>query len=133
MSEEYSISAYRENEFSWIRCDGKGSFTNSPVLKDWCEREMAAGVTSIVVDLEECKGMDSTFMGTLAGLAMRLMKLPEGKLQIAAPSERSRKSLEDLGLDVLMEIDPQESSWRDSMEDIRAKLVACKGDEEKIG
>ena len=54
-----------------------------------------------------------------------------GKLQVAAPSDRSRKSLEDLGLDVLMEIDPQESSWRDSMESIRAKLVACKADEEK--
>ena len=133
MSEEYSISAYRENEFSWIRCDGKGSFVNSPVVKDWCEKEIAAGVKSIVVDLEECKGMDSTFMGTMAGLAMRLMKVPGGKLEIAAPSERSRKSLEDLGLDVLMEIDPQESSWRGSMDGIRAKLVACKGDEEKIG
>ena len=76
---------------------------------------MAAGVSSIVVDLEECKGMDSTFMGTMAGLAMRLMKIPGGKLQVAAPSDRSRKSLEDLGLDVLMDIDPQESSWRDSM------------------
>ena len=72
-------------------------------------------------------------MGTMAGLAMRLMKIPGGKLQVAAPSDRSRKSLEDLGLDVLMDIDPQESSWRDSMESIRAKLVACKADEEKIG
>ena len=103
------------------------------MVKDWCEREIAAGVTSIVVDLEQCKGMDSTFMGTMAGLAMRLMKVPGGKLQVAEPSERNRKSLEDLGLDVLMEIDPQESSWRNSMEGIRAKLVACKADEEKIG
>ena len=133
MSEEYSISAYRETEFSWIRCEGKGSFINSPVFKDWCEREIVAGVTCIVVDLEACKVMDSTFMGTMAGLAMRLMKVPGGKLQVAEPSERSRKSLEDLGLDVLMEIDPQDSSWRDSIEGIREKLVVCKADEEKIG
>ncbi len=133
MSEEYSISAYHNNEFSWIRCDGKGSFINSPVIKDWCEKELGAGATRIVIDLEECKGMDSTFMGTMAGLAMRLMKLPEGRLQIAGPSERSRKSLEDLGLDVLMDIDPQEASWRQSIEDIRANLVACRGSDEKVG
>ena len=76
--------------------------------------------------------MDSTFMGTMAGLAMRLMKLPEGKLQVAGPSERSRKSLEDLGLDLLMDIDPQEASWRQSIDDIRAKLVACQDSEEKV-
>ncbi|MDG1357893.1 MAG: STAS domain-containing protein [Akkermansiaceae bacterium] len=133
MSEEYSISAYHNNEFSWIRCDGKGSFINSPLVKDWCEKELGAGATCIVVDLEECKGMDSTFMGTMAGLAMRLMKLPKGRLQIAGPSERSRKSLEDLGLDVLMDIDPEEASWRQSIEDIRANLVACRGSDEKVG
>lgn len=69
----------------------------------------------------------------MAGLAMRLMKLPKGRLQIAGPSERSRKSLEDLGLDVLMDIDPEEASWRQSIEDIRANLVACRGSDEKVG
>ena len=133
MSEEYSISTYHDNEFSWIRCDGKGSFVSSPVIKDWCENELEAGASCIVVDLENCKSMDSTFMGTMAGLAMRLMKLPEGKLQIAGPSERSRKSLEDLGLDVLMEIDPQEAGWQQSIGDVRSKLVACKGSETKVG
>jgi anti-sigma B factor antagonist len=133
VSEDYSISACHENEFSWIRCEGKGSFVNSPMLKDWCEEEIKAGVTCIVVDLEECKGMDSTFMGTMAGLAMRLLKLPGGKLQVAEPSERNRKSLEDLGLDVLMEIDPQEASWQDLKENVRSNLVACKASEENLG
>ena len=125
MSEEYSISAYHDNDCSWIRCDGKGSFLSSPIIKNWCENELKAGATRIVVDLENCKGMDSTFMGTMAGLAMRLMKLPEGKLQIAGPSDRSRKSLEDLGLDVLMEIDPKDADWQNSIGDVRSKLVAC--------
>lgn len=133
MNEEYSISACHENDFSWIRCDGKGSFANSPMLKDWCEGEIDAGATCIVVDLEECKAMDSTFMGTMAGLAMRLLKLPGGKLQVAEPSERNRKSLEDLGLDVLMEIDPEDASWRELKDGVRSKLVVCKTSDENLG
>ena len=121
MSEEYSISACHENEFSWIRCEGKGSFVNSPMLKDWCEQEINAGVSCIVVDLEECKGMDSTFMGTMAGLAMRLMKLPGGKLQVAEPSECNRKSLEDLGLDALMS-SLMRKTWKTSIRNELGRL-----------
>ena len=133
MSEDNAISACREDGFSWIRCEGKGSFLNSPMLKDWCEREIENGATCLVIDLQACKGMDSTFMGTMAGLAMRLMKLPEGRLEVADPSDRNRKSLEDLGLDVLMQIDPADAIWRELITDIRSRLVACKSSEDKIG
>lgn len=132
MSEENSISACHEDEFSWIRCEGKGSFLNSPTLKDWCEREIENGANCIVVDLQACKGMDSTFMGTMAGLAMKLMKLPEGKLQVADPGERTRKSLEDLGLDVLMQIDPADACWRSLSNDIRSRLATCEASQEKL-
>ncbi|BDS05184.1 hypothetical protein NT6N_02240 [Oceaniferula spumae] len=128
MSTEHPISAYRASEFSWIRCAGKGSFLNSHALKEWAENEMKDGATIIVVDLEACTGMDSTFMGTMAGLAMRLMKIPGGKLQIAEPGERNRQSLEDLGLDVLMEIEPEESVWKDQVSEVREKLVLCGDD-----
>ncbi len=102
------------------------------MLKDWCEREIKNGATCVVVDLEGCKGMDSTFMGTIAGLAMRLMKLPDGQLQVAEPGDRNRKSLEDLGLDVLMQIDPEEALWRSSIDDVRSKLKTCETMQEKI-
>ncbi len=125
MSANNSISACHEREFSWIRCEGKGSFLNSPMLKEWCEDEIGSGVTCLVIDLAACKGMDSTFMGTMAGLAMRLMKRPNGKLQIAEPGKKNQKSLEDLGLDVLMQIDPPDGIWRGDISDIRKKLQPC--------
>jgi len=95
------------------------------MLKDWCEQEIANGTTCLVVDLAGCKGMDSTFMGTMAGLAMRLMKLPDGELQVAEPGDRNRKSLEDLGLDVLMQIDPADAHWRSQISDVRGNLKPC--------
>lgn len=108
--------------FSWIRCEGKGSFLNSPELKAYGGLRIAAGERCLVMDLGSCTGMDSTFMGTLAGLAARLSVIQNGKLQIACAGEKNRRSLEDLGLDFLMEIDPEEASWQSNIIEIRASL-----------
>lgn len=122
VSTENSILTCRESEFSWIRCEGKGSFLNSPALKKWADGEIDSGVLELVVDLAACTGMDSTFMGTLAGMAMRLMKIPGGRLEIAQPGEKNRQSLEGLGLDALMSIDPTQATWLGRIEEVRAKL-----------
>jgi hypothetical protein len=66
--------------------------------------------------------MDSTFMGTLAGMASRLTAAGDGKLQIASADERNRRSLEDLGLDFLMEINPSAPVWQDRLDAIRGGL-----------
>ncbi len=131
VSTENSILTYRESEFSWIRCEGKGSFLNSSALKKWADDEIDHGVDCVVVDLTACTGMDSTFMGTLAGLAMRLMKRPSGVLQIAEPGNRNRKSLEDLGLNALMEIEPKDAVWRDQIDRIRGELKPYNGASQK--
>jgi anti-sigma B factor antagonist len=122
VSAENLILTYRESEFSWIRCEGKGSFLNSPVLKKWADGEIDDGVSCVVVDLIACTGMDSTFMGTLAGLAMRLMKVPDGALHIAESGERNRSSLEGLGLDALMAIEPVDAVWRGKVDYVRSNL-----------
>lgn len=132
MSTEQSITACREPGFAWIRCEGKGSFQNSPTLKEWAEREIENGATTLVIDLAACTGMDSTFMGTMAGLAMRLMKIPDGKLQVAEPGEKNKQSLEELGLDALMDIDPGESEWKTRAAEIRGRLKPCEKDISKI-
>jgi anti-anti-sigma regulatory factor len=108
--------------FSWIRCEGKGSFLNSPSLKAFGVERIAAGERCLVVDLEACTGMDSTFMGTLAGLATRLTAQDGGILQIAGAGDRNRHSLEDLGLDFLIQIEPEAAAWRTDVQAIRSQL-----------
>lgn len=108
--------------FSWIRCEGKGSFLNSPAIKGFGDERISAGERCLVVDLGACTGMDSTFMGTLAGIAMRLTAKVGGVLQIADTGARNRRSLEDLGLDFLMEIDPPETAWQNQIDQIRTDL-----------
>lgn len=109
--------------FSWIRCEGKGSFLNSPAVKAFGDERIAAGESLLVMDLGACTGMDSTFMGTLAGIAARLSAHDGGILQVADPGERNRRSLEDLGLDFLMEIDPPSAAWRGRLDVVRQDLA----------
>lgn len=91
-------------------------------MKEFGDSRIAAGEKCLVVDLGECSGMDSTFMGTLAGMAARLSVHPDGVLHIADPGSRNRRSLEDLGLDFLMEIDPPCAAWRGSIDTVRETL-----------
>ena len=91
-------------------------------MKSFGDERIANGELCLVVDLGACTGMDSTFMGTLAGMASRLSSVEGGILQVADPGERNRRSLEDLGLDFLLEIDPPAADWRERMEDVRHSL-----------
>lgn len=110
------------NGFSWIRCEGKGSFINSPLLKELGTARIDLGECCLIIDLAACTGMDSTFMGTLAGMASRLSSVDGGVLQIAGADARNRRSLEDLGLDFLMEIDPTNAAWQADIDSIRIAL-----------
>ena len=124
MSSENAILVGIFDGFTWIRCEGKGSFVTSPVMKECAEARIAAGERCLVIDLEACTGMDSTFMGQLASFSARLSKLgATGGVQIAGAGERNRNSLEDLGLDCLLEIDPAAAVWRGHADEVRSKLV----------
>ena len=122
MTDNQRIEVGSADGYVWLRVSGKGSFAKTPGLKSYAEKRMEDGQNRFVVDLEECSMMDSTFMGTLAGLAMKLAKTTGGCLQVAGVSERNRQSLEDLGLDALIDLDPQDAEWQGHVDEIRADL-----------
>ena len=92
------------------------------MIKAFGDERILAGERCLVVDLAACSGMDSTFMGTLAGMASRLSGKENGVLQIAEAGARNLRSLEDLGLDFLMQIDPPDAVWRERLDSIRSRL-----------
>lgn len=116
-----SLTYHEFDDCLWIRCTSRGSFVNSPALKTISEKYIARNGRLIVVDLEICPGVDSTFMGTLAGLARKIMA-QGGFLQIATPTQRTRAAMESLGLDMLLDIDPADAGWQANIEDRRAQL-----------
>ena len=88
----------------WVRVEGKGNFLNSGSLKEFAQEMVNRGFREFVVDLEHCAMMDSTFMGTLAAVALRLRELGQGHLHVVHCGERSRELLSGLGLDQIFDI-----------------------------
>lgn len=117
-----SLTYWEFEDCLWIRCNGRGCFINSPSLKAIADKYLEQGGKQIVVDLEMCPGVDSTFMGTLAGVARRCMAA-EGAVQVASPTGRTRAAMESLGLDMLLELDPAEAFWKADVEERRAALA----------
>ncbi|NOU35771.1 MAG: STAS domain-containing protein [Kiritimatiellaceae bacterium] len=83
----------------FIRVTGRGSFKVSATLKQFIA-EVAAKqpVTFVVLDLDDCIGMDSTFMGVLAGLSGRLKQSGQ-TLELINLSEKNEALLATLGVD----------------------------------
>lgn len=93
-----------ENEAAFVRIEGRGSFRVSGALKDFAVSALSAGARRLVLDFAACVGMDSTFMGVLAGLAFRYRKQPGGGVLAFNLSTRNRQLLSTLGLDRVLEI-----------------------------
>ena len=88
----------------WVKVEGKGSFLNSGNLKEFAREMLDRGYREFVVDLAECAMMDSTFMGTMASVALRLKELGQGHLHIVHCKDRSQELLSGLGLDQIFDI-----------------------------
>lgn len=89
----------------WVRVEGKGSFLNATGLKEFAKEMTNRGFRQFIVDLDHCPLMDSTFMGTLTGMALRLRELGAGEVRVIRLNERNRDLLTNLGLDQLMTLD----------------------------
>lgn len=87
------------NNIGFIHVIGRGSFKVGTGMKQFGMAAIARGCRRVVVDMAECTGMDSTFMGVLAGLAFRLKAHDNGELLVVNLSPRTRNLLVTLGLD----------------------------------
>lgn len=89
----------------WVKIEGKGSFLNSAGVKEFAKEMINRGHREFVMDLRNCPVMDSTFMGTMAGVSLKLRELGQGTLRVANLNDRNRDLLCNLGLDQLFVMD----------------------------
>jgi anti-sigma B factor antagonist len=59
---------------AFVHVVGRGTFKASPALKKFAQSVGEKGCQRIILDMKDCLGMDSTFMGVLAGIAVMLRK-----------------------------------------------------------
>ncbi|MFM8789936.1 MAG: DUF2726 domain-containing protein [Chthoniobacterales bacterium] len=84
----------------WLRVEGNGNFQNSALLRVYTEQMFEAGHRSFAFDLHDCEMMDSTFLGTLTGLALRLREeAPRGRVGFARVNAKVESLFGRYGLD----------------------------------
>jgi len=85
-----------------IRVRGRGSFKVAAPLKQFVAKVTSQRpISTVAIDLEECIGMDSTFMGSVAGLAGRLKKTNQ-TLELINLSDKNAQLLKTLGVDQIL-------------------------------
>lgn len=102
MSAASSVQVGLAGHVVWIRVNGRGTFQNSAGLKQFAAEMSRRGHREFIVDLADCEMMDSTFLGTLAGIALGMGA--EGTLTVARPNARNRDVLRNLGLDRIFNV-----------------------------
>jgi len=68
----YLVSAYTDPVV--VQIHGKANYLNCNTFREFIEKVVRDGKSHLVLDFENCKGMDSTFLGILAGTAIELRK-----------------------------------------------------------
>jgi anti-anti-sigma regulatory factor len=116
-----------DNRTVLVRVEGKGSFLNSTGLKEFAKEMVNRGYREFLFDLQCCPVMDSTFMGTMAGIALRLRELGQGQLRVTKLNQRNRDLLGNLGFDRLFTIDDREPGIEET-----AATLALKSESDKL-
>lgn len=104
----FLVSAYSDPVA--VQINGKANYLNCNAFREFIERMLAEGRHHFLVDFEDCKGMDSTFLGILAGTALELKKqTPPGELTLCKLNERNHELIINLGLQNLLKISEDET------------------------
>lgn len=94
--------------FALVKVIGRATFKLAPSLKRFCMNALAQGCHDIVFDMEECQGMDSTFMGVLAGIAIHPGGAGDTHVIVMNLSSRTHGMLATLGLERVLECHEQD-------------------------
>ncbi len=91
---------------------GRASYTNCAPVQQFFESHVSESRGSLVIDFAGCTGMDSTFMGLLAGAAihMRQSKPVTGEITLTHLSARNLELIRNLGLHKLLKIEGGDST-----------------------
>ena len=93
-----------------LKINGKASFLNSAPVKDLFDRLVEQGKYRYIIDFQHCTGMDSTFLGILAGLGVKLLRTQsKGSVVLCRLGSRNMELIRNLGLHRILTLDDGEA------------------------
>ncbi len=107
MSEQVQFLVDVRADTAYLLVIGRAGYLNCKSVSKFFDKLFADGICrNLYVDLKNCTGMDSTFLGILTGAALKFKsEIPAGNMVLAAPGERNRELIENMGLDRILKID----------------------------
>jgi anti-anti-sigma factor len=127
---EFTILVKQEGDTATARIIGKGSFKNARLLKNYADQVRADGIKQIVLDLQECLHMDSTFMGVIAGIAVGQKRNGSPAPKVINANPRALELLNSLGLGQILDIDPERNSVQpNTYNELKPPSEGCNKDE----
>ena len=107
---EAKILMKRDGKAAIFKIVGVGTFQSAVGFKATYMDLLADGVSEYVIDLGECEILDSTFLGTILGLALKARQLESGRVHVIKPNEMVRKLFRGTGLDQIFDMtDPSDT------------------------
>jgi anti-anti-sigma factor len=89
----------------FVRVEGKGTHMVSQQLREFLFQMIETGFRSFLLDLNHCTYMDSTFLGMLVGVSLRLKAVTPSKISIVHINERNLDLFRTLGIESFFQID----------------------------
>lgn len=126
MAIETSSSVFLVDAYSdpiCLKIKGRANYLNCGPLNDFFNKITQKNNTTIIVDFEECTGMDSTFLGLLAGVALEFKKQEKkGAISLFNVNNRNLELIENLGLNRILKVNPDEYKFTAVNNNITNKL-----------
>lgn len=98
----------RSRDAVYVRVHGLGNMNNCMTFKEFIDRMQSEGYRTFVIDLAECRGIDSTFMGILLGLRDGLV--------VVNANPHCRRQMESIGLHRVLKIQDEAATLPPGLE-----------------
>jgi anti-anti-sigma factor len=90
----------------YVRIRGLANMTAAPTFEAFVDQSLSGGVHQLVLDLKECTGVDSTFMGLILSLSNRLREADaeDAGIVLVNVDDHALRQLSSVGVDAFVSI-----------------------------
>ncbi len=93
----FLVNTNRDSAFILIQ--GKATFANANTFKQFIDKSLEKNIRHYIIDFESCSGMDSTFLGIIAWLGLKIKDSTEDtNLIVRNFNKRNKELFHNLGL-----------------------------------
>jgi anti-sigma B factor antagonist len=98
-----TIECWFSDGIAWIKPSGFAGAGSTGQMKDFVRKMLKQGNRDFAVDLSECSGMDEVFMGSMAGMGLRVWETKTGSVKAVSAPTFLEEQFRSLGLDQLIQ------------------------------